>query len=141
MKATAKTTTAIEAPDSGSQFQVFAQSPVSPAEANPVRPIEASSFIAVTRRLRKSGSFLGVTSLTIGIVGLINVFVAMFFGWQLSADFLRVIGPVGIALHAAGMLVGLWGCYRDNEGFWGLLGMFCNGMVLASALLLYLGAG
>ena len=93
------------------------------------------------RRLRKSGSFPGVTSLTIGVMGLINVFVAVFFGWQLTADFLRVVGPVGIALHAAGMLVGLWGCYRDTEGFWGLLGVFCNGMVLASVILLYLGAG
>jgi hypothetical protein len=141
LKATAKTTTSIEAPDPGNQFQVFAQSQASPRDATPILPIETSSFVSVTRRLRKSGSFLGVASLTIGVMGLINVFVAMFFGWQSSADFLRVAGPVGIALHSAGMLVGLWGCYRDTEGFWGLLGMFCNGMVLASVILLYLGAG
>ena len=141
MKATAKTTTSIESPDPGSQFQVFAQPPVSPPEATAFRPPKASSFVSLTRRLRKSGSFLGVTSLTIGIVGLINVFLAMLFGWQFSADFLRVVGPVGIALHSTGMLVGLWGCYRDTEGFWGLLGVFCNGLVLASAILLYLGSG
>jgi hypothetical protein len=141
LKAAAKTTTSIEASDPGNQFQVFAQSPVTPTDETPIRPIQTSSFVSVTRRLRKSGSLLGVSSLTVGIVGLINVFVAMFFGWQLSADFLRVLGPVGIALHATGMVVGLWGCYRDTEGFWGLLGVFCNGMVLASVILLYLGAG